>query len=189
VVIVAAFVGLGLYVFVGDRETAAWICAIALLISVVLAPITATVFSKSGRRKPPLPSAMTEHYDRQSSVNQRRHRRHPVTFIATFSNEEQSGFGVLADISAGGCRLMTKLRIHPGDSGKLLIDLPTSATGVRIASAVVRWVTASQCGIEFITIGHAERRFLEQAITTMANAGNGQPAEVSTMKSANVKNA
>ena len=39
-------VGLAFYILIDDHEAALWICAIAFLVSVVLAPIAATVFSQ-----------------------------------------------------------------------------------------------------------------------------------------------
>jgi hypothetical protein len=145
-----------------DRDTALLICGIALLASLVLAPIAAHMFSKLPTDTSTSGITLTE--DTCASKNQRQHIRYPLTCTATFSNEHLNGFGMIRDVSQNGCRLKTKLSLTSGDSGKVLIDVPSSARALQVATGVVRWVAGSECGIEFTVIGPAEQRFLQRMI-------------------------
>ena len=171
--------GLGFYDLIDNGgETALWVCVIALLIPLALG-LASNMFWKSATD-----SALATAGDQmhpQSSINQRQHLRYPLTCIATFSNDERSGFGMLVDISPSGCRLKTKLHLTPGDSGRLLINVPTSATALEVAGGVVRWAEGSECGIEFMTIGPPERRFLEQMVQMIRRARRTQVKEASAI--------
>ncbi|HKY72560.1 MAG TPA: PilZ domain-containing protein [Nitrospira sp.] len=186
-IIGSILIGLGFYVLNDDRETALWICSIGLLVSLLLAPIAAKIFSKRGGDTESFNLRAINHTGPQSasmntsSKNQRQHIRYPLVCAATFSNEQKTGFGMLADISRKGCRFKTKVPMSPHDSGKLLIDVPSSTTPLRIATAVVRWVAGSECGIEFMTIGAPEQSFLERTVDMIINARMARVKEVSAI--------
>jgi len=175
-------IGLGFYVFsdglettlwIDRRETALWICGIALVASIVLAPIAMKVFSHPVTRPSSFAHSSLNTIASQTSTrklsgtDQRRHPRYSINCAATFSNEQLNGLGMIGDVSSKGCRLTSQHQMTPGDSWKLLIDVPGLAAPLQIATGVVRWATGSDCGIEFMTIGAEEQRF-SQWIMTLA---------------------
>lgn len=92
----------------------------------------------------------------------RRHARYRVDFPATFSNDRTSGFGVIADVSAGGCRVTSKTPIVAGEFGQLLINLPNGIAPLTVSHALVRWVRGQECGIEFIRMEPNDKGWLSR---------------------------
>lgn len=94
----------------------------------------------------------------------RRHARHRVELPATFSNERVCGFGLIADVSAGGCRVESHVSIRPGDVGQLLIDLPDAPAPLKVSQASVRWVRGHAYGLEFIRMELEDQAWLNRLI-------------------------
>ena len=168
-----ATAGLSIYLFTDNRDVALWICGSALIASIALAPIAMKVLSNlgiailSGTHSAALQIGLHAQDNNGTTKDKRRHTRYPVTCTATFSNEHLIGFGMIGNVSHSGCRLKGELKMTPGASGKLLIDVPGLAAPLQIAAAVVRWVTGSECGIEFTAIGLEEQKY-RQWITELA---------------------
>lgn len=103
---------------------------------------------------------------RQQTVprERRRHARYRVDLPATFSNERTCGFGVIADVSAGGCRIESKVPIAPGDVGQLLIELPDYPAPLKVSQALVRWVRGQQYGLQFIRMQPDDEGWLNRLI-------------------------
>ena len=166
-------VGLSIYLFTDNRDAALWICGIALIASIVFMPIAMKVLSNPGIATSPGTHSSASQIDfhtggkYDTAKDKRRHTRYPVACTATFSNEQLSGFGMIGNVSHNGCRLKSELKMTPGLSGKLLIDVPGLAAPLQIAAAVVRWVTGTECGIEFTAIGTEEKKY-RQWITELA---------------------
>ena len=96
---------------------------------------------------------------------QRHHVRYRVEFPATFSNDRMSGFGVIGDLSAGGCRVRSKLAVAPGEFGKVLINLPGCNAPLKVSQAVVRWAAGNECGMEFIRMDTDEQGLLHRILS------------------------
>ena len=180
-IIAGALVGLGLFAFTDYLQTARWICGIAFGMSIIFMPIALKVFSKPHAHTPLVTSSTNTVATRKAdgealSRERRRLSRYQLNCAATFSNERLSGFGVIGDISQQGCRLRSKLSVTPGDSGKLLIDVPGFQSVLAISNGVVRWVRGSECGIEFIAIGQDEHKFV-QWITEIAQRAEIRPTK------------
>ena len=92
----------------------------------------------------------------------RRHARYRVDFPATFSNDRTRGFGVIADVSAGGCRITSKAPFVAGEFGQLLINLPDGIAPLTVSHALVRWVKGQECGIEFIRMEPNDKGWLSR---------------------------
>ena len=94
----------------------------------------------------------------------RRHARYRVDLPATFSNERTCGFGMIADVSAGGCRIESQVPIAPGEVGQLLIELPDCPAPLKVSQALVRWVRGQEYGIEFLRMEPDDEGWLTRLI-------------------------
>ena len=94
----------------------------------------------------------------------RRYPRYRVDLPATFSNDQTCGFGVIADVSAGGCRVTSQTRVVAGEFGQLLIDLPNGIAPLTVSHALVRWVKGHEYGLEFIRMDPDDKGWLNRLI-------------------------
>ena len=108
----------------------------------------------------------------------RRHARYRVDFPATFSNERTSGFGVIADVSAGGCRIASQVPIAPGEVGQLLIELPDYPAPLKVSQALVRWVRGQEYGLEFMRMEPDDEGWLTHLIGHISVGASDEMAQV-----------
>ena len=101
----------------------------------------------------------------------RQHARYRVDLPATFSNNRASGFGVITEVSAGGCRVTSKTTIVAGEFGQLLINLPNGIAPLAVSHALVRWVSGQECGLEFIRMDPDDNGWLNR-LTGQLGEGN-----------------
>ena len=94
----------------------------------------------------------------------RRYPRYRVDLPATFSNEHTCGFGVIADVSAGGCRVTSQTRVVAGEFGQLLINVPNGIAPLTVSHALVRWVKGHEYGLEFIRMDPDDKGWLNRLI-------------------------
>jgi PilZ domain len=163
----AALVGLASWMIGGQEHglLASWITwcvtmgAVPIFLRLSCGPDTSVICDRCL-------SASRRHPWRQPAVPQerRRHARYRVDFPATFSNERTSGFGMIADVSAGGCRVESNLPIAPGDVGQLLIELPDCTAPLKVSQALVRWVREQEYGLEFIRMEPDDEGWLNRLI-------------------------
>ncbi len=177
-VAVAALVGLVSWIVAGPDMgvQATWItwCATIGVVPIVLrvygGPDTRVICDRCMM----MASRLT-HRGRQSVRKEhRRHARYPVNYPATFSNTRLCGFGLITDVSAGGCRVKSKTTVSPGDVGQLLINLPSALTPLIISQAFVRWVKGNECGLEFVRMDPEAQRWLNR-ITGQLGVSAGNP--------------
>ena len=115
------------------------------------------------------------------TVIQKENRRHPryrVDLPATLFTDRSSGFVTIGNISAGGCRVESKVPVTTGDFGQLLIDLPGLNAPLKVSQATVRWVRGNQCGLEFIRMDPHEEGWFNRLIGQL---GVGPPSGLSTL--------
>jgi hypothetical protein len=98
---------------------------------------------------------------------QRRHRRHPVQFNCSFSpTETQIEVGTVLDLSLGGARIMSHVRIPPETAMELHIR-PGRDTFVKVSRAVVRWVNRGVFGVEFRDVMELEAATLTRLLWSL----------------------
>jgi hypothetical protein len=101
---------------------------------------------------------------------QRHYPRYHVELPARVSTDKgTSGFAMIEDLSAKGCRVKSKTPVSPGDFGKLLINVPTGITPLTVSMTSVRWVTGYECGLEFIFIDTYELGCFNRCLTRAKN--------------------
>ncbi len=175
---VAALVGLVTWIVAGPDMgvQALWItwCATLGVVPIVLrvscGPDTRVICDRCIM----MASRLTHRGGQSVRKEQRRHARYPVNYPATFSNTRICGFGMITDVSAGGCRVKSKTTVAPGDLGQLLITLPSGFTPLIISQAFVRWAKGNECGLEFVRMDQEAQRWLNR-ITSQLGVSPGNP--------------
>lgn len=94
----------------------------------------------------------------------RKHPRFPVNFGSTFSGEQFAGQGTIANLSAGGCSIESKVTLTTKSSLALHIQLPGSRSPLQIDRAVVRWARGNAFGVEFEQMPQTDVDRLHQLI-------------------------
>ena len=111
---------------------------------------------------------------------QRHYPRYHVEMPARVSTDKgNSGFAMIADLSAKGCRVKSKTLVSPGDSGKLLIHAPSGITPLTVSLTSVRWVKGYECGLEFIFIDLDELGCFNRCLSRAKDQLEPVPAVVS----------
>ena len=102
-----------------------------------------------------------------SLTNLRQHERvrtHLWCRVATHV-PENSGKGLIGELSLGGCRLESDLPLAPCTELALQLSLPHEECEIVIDHAVVRWARSLQLGLEFLHLQKEDtgrlQRFLE----------------------------
>ena len=103
----------------------------------------------------------------EPTVEQRKHRRHPVNFQGVFSSATVKGEeGVVQDLSLGGCRVASPIPMPP-DAGIQLQIRPHQAAPIYIPGAVVRWVRGPAFGVQFQELPEHESKALTRLLWSL----------------------
>ena len=182
-IVLAALVGLTTWI-IGGQEMgfqASWItwCATMGLVPVALrvscGPDTRAICERciTSCTRP-----LRHRESKAAQPEQRRHPRYRVALRGTFFNERINGFIQVGNVSAGGCRVASKVPITTGDVGQLLIDLPGGHAPLKVPQALVRWVTGSECGMEFLRLEPDEQSWLNRLIGQLGAGTMGEEGRV-----------
>src|SRR5436309_10268296 len=89
-----------------------------------------------------------------------------VRFRTSFSAPEMAaGEGLIKDISLGGCRVETSIRVHVGTEVELRIAGPRRLRPVAVDGAGVRWEEGGELGVAFLFFRTSRRRHLQNLLT------------------------
>ncbi len=92
--------------------------------------------------------------------------RFTAQFRSTFSGSKQEGQGRTVDISAGGCKIESELKVEQGAKFECRLHIPGLDWPVRIDEAIVRWVGTNSFGLAFSRIAPDE---LAKLTSVLAN--------------------
>ncbi|MEP6959137.1 MAG: PilZ domain-containing protein [Nitrospirota bacterium] len=88
-----------------------------------------------------------------------------VQFRTTFSaSSTQEGMGIMLDLSTGGCRIASPVKVEAGASLELRIYAPDIEWPLMIEAASIQWVSGQTFGVAFFRISETERLRLGQVI-------------------------
>jgi len=88
-----------------------------------------------------------------------------VRFRTSFSAPEMAaGEGLIQDLSLGGCRIETSIRIHPGTELEMRIGVPQGLMPVAVDRAVVRWEQGREFGVAFLFLRPSEQEHLQNLL-------------------------
>ncbi len=78
--------------------------------------------------------------------------RFRTQFRSTFSGNSQEGQGRTLDLSVGGCKIESDIRVEQGATFEFRLHLPGLDWPLRVDEAMVRWTDGNTFGIAFIRI-------------------------------------
>jgi hypothetical protein len=82
--------------------------------------------------------------------------RFTTQFRSTLSGQKEEGQGRTLDISSGGCKIESDLKVVKGTTFECRLHIPGFDWPLRIDGATVRWVAGNTFGIEFTRISPGE---------------------------------
>jgi hypothetical protein len=101
-------------------------------------------------------------------VELRRQQRFPVHFQSVLSAQPHSeSVGTIMNLSKGGCRAKTDIKVYSGMQVSLRFDVPGEPTPICIDRAAVRWSRGGELGVGFITVAVAQQERLDQLLTRL----------------------
>ena len=92
--------------------------------------------------------------------------RFTTQFRSTFSGQNEEGQGRTLDISSGGCKIESEVKVVQGATLECRLHVPGFDWPLRIDEGVVRWVEGNSFGIAFTRIRPEE---LAKLKTLLAN--------------------
>jgi hypothetical protein len=75
--------------------------------------------------------------------------RFTAQFRSTFSGHRLEGQGRTLDVSAGGCKIESDMKVEQGAKFECRLHIPGLDWPLRIEEAIVRWVDGNSFGIAF----------------------------------------
>jgi len=82
--------------------------------------------------------------------------RFTTQFRSTLSGQDEEGHGRTLDISSGGCKIESDMKVAKGATFECRLHVPGLDWPLRIDQAVVRWVEGKTFGIEFTRLSLEE---------------------------------
>ncbi|MBX3326353.1 MAG: PilZ domain-containing protein [Nitrospira sp.] len=95
-------------------------------------------------------------HDRQKPDERRVQPRFTAQFRGTFSGNKHEGQGRTVDISAGGCKIESEMKVEQGAKFECRLHISGLDWPLRIDEATVRWVGANSFGLLFSRIAPDE---------------------------------
>lgn len=71
--------------------------------------------------------------------------------LTRWLSEDRNGIGVVLDVSLKGARVMSAVRMRPGDQLAVSLRLPNQISTMN-ADATVRWAKDQTFGLEFVSL-------------------------------------
>jgi hypothetical protein len=91
--------------------------------------------------------------------------RFTTQFRSTFSSHKREGQGRTLDISAGGCKIESAMKVEPGSKFECRLHVPGLDWPLRIDEATVRWIDGKSFGIAFSRIAPEELAKLKAVLS------------------------
>ena len=103
----------------------------------------------------------------EPTVEQRKHRRHPVNFQGVYSSGSvYVREAVVLDLSMGGCRVASTIPMPPDTTIQLQIR-PHQAAPIYVPSAIVRWARGYAFGVQFQELPEHESKALTHLLESL----------------------
>lgn len=102
------------------------------------------------------PEAVEQVPAKSSSHERRIQPRFTTQFRSSFSGQNKEGQGRTLDISSGGCRIESDMKVVQGATFECRLHVPGFDWPLRIDEATVRWVEGNTFGLAFTRISPKE---------------------------------
>lgn len=93
--------------------------------------------------------------------------RFTAQFRSTFSGNKQEGQGRTVDISAGGCKIESEMKVEQGAKFECRLHIPGLDWPLRVDEAIVRWVGTNSFGLAFSRMAPDELVKLRSVLTDL----------------------
>lgn len=93
--------------------------------------------------------------------------RFTTQFRSTFSGQRQEGQGRTLDVSAGGCKIESDMKVEQGAKFECRLHVPGLDWPLRIDEVTVRWVDGNGFGIAFSRITPEEFAKLKTVLSAL----------------------
>ena len=93
--------------------------------------------------------------------------RFTAQFRSTFSGNKQEGHGRTVDISAGGCKIESEMKVEQGTKFECRLHIPGLDWPLRVDEAIVRWVGTNSFGLAFSRMAPDELVKLTSVLTDL----------------------
>ncbi len=93
--------------------------------------------------------------------------RFTTQFRSTFSGQREEGQGRTLDISVGGCKIESDIKVIQGAKLECRLHIPGLDWPLRIDEATVRWVDGNTFGIAFSRISPEELAKLKTILSEL----------------------
>ncbi len=107
--------------------------------------------------------------------DQRKYTRHHTELPVSFSGDQVSDYGMVVDLSVGGCRVKSTAAVFSGEFLGMLITLPGRDLPLAIGLATVRWSIGQEFGVEFIRMEPDQQMLLHRLIQKLESAVGSPP--------------
>src|SRR5690349_21003747 len=117
-------------------------------------------------------SEVVEQVPAKSSSHERRIQpRFTTQFRSSFSGQNKEGQGRTLDISSGGCKIESDMKVVRGATFECRLHVPGLDWPLRIDEATVRWVEGNTFGIGFMRIVPEEFEKLKKVLSALQHEG------------------
>jgi c-di-GMP-binding flagellar brake protein YcgR len=93
--------------------------------------------------------------------------RFTAQFRSTFSGDKQEGQGRTVDISAGGCKIESEMKVEQGAKFECRLHIPGLDWPLRVDEVIVRWVGTNSFGLAFSRMAPDELVKLTSVLTDL----------------------
>jgi hypothetical protein len=93
--------------------------------------------------------------------------RFTTQFRSTFSGQRQEGQGRTLDVSAGGCKIESDMKVEQGAKLECRLHIPGLDWPLRIDEAIVRWADGNSFGIAFSRVTSEEFEKLKTVLSEL----------------------
>jgi hypothetical protein len=97
--------------------------------------------------------------------------RFATQFRSTFSGRHEEGHGWALDLSLGGCKIESDMRVVEGRSFECRLHVPGLDWPIRIDEAIVRWVHGTTFGIALVRLRPEEQAKLKIVLNDLEQGG------------------
>lgn len=101
------------------------------------------------------------------SQDRRVQPRFTAQFRSTFSGQRREGQGRTLDVSAGGCKIESDMKVEQGAKFECRLHIPGLDWPLRIDEATVRWIDGNSFGIAFSRITPEECAKLKTVLSEL----------------------
>lgn len=105
------------------------------------------------------------------SQDRRVQPRFTTQFRSTLSGQRQEGQGRTLDMSAGGCRIESDMKVEQGAKFECRLHIPGLDWPLRIDEVTVRWIKGNSFGIVFSRIAPEEFAKLKTILSELEQDG------------------